>query len=947
MSGLIVHSDRSQLPDARVEGGPAHEAGRARGSSDAAARIVPVAFERSAAIPPISVGGDVGGPSRHAPSLAGRAGPAPAGVPGNRVESEALRSTQMLNQLIGHIESTRRFDAALNRPVLSGRAKAVLDHLGLVADACEAIAGGPAIGETLLTQMARLEATTLEQSMEKLRAVPAAIEVDAKLGDDVMDMIAAWTEEVSAQAEDRVKYLAQSLQSSPLSLSKMYDTKAKLNSAAAAILDNVIKAYSGDDAGREVLVRAKAAFETRMDRMSQASRENQGKLGSPRDVAGTNKLTGYHRLLSPLKARAEEAERKLRVLELLSSGGREDLNTPGTSEKGIVKDALAQVLKEAKVVGVHAEREVDHAFSALINSNPAWQTPVRNEIHLPAVATSGASEQPVPAGDLPMSAPSVGDLWVGDLSAVGASKLSDKFAVEANPLAVQTKIAVSEISPAPVFFDSYQGTGVNSHCSAEGTHAVNLAHTRLVDAEGNVLFSGARHGVFCAFGIHPAGIEQMKDNEVEHLIRTLLPPDAWRVDANGKADMRATKVHVRKHPELVDQMRHAANRNRAAEVVALTVMTDPALCRAAVHGGRPTVDILSVSLLTPDVFRRDPEENETAMLADQAAAWKAVSGVQTIQIRHPETGEPLEVEVNVRPVPMNYGVNAGAFVSVLPALTGRLFGWNVSNALNVESLHTLFGRDLSNIDRSRTGVLGERIAQLEQQRRTELTQAQFDLDRHILRPLLPNPPRPTEDPRISTARAKGKTPEESRRLGHQAESEVRDEFVARAHELRQRVVALENMPNDQSTPLGAALELTRQIAAIHRDVAYRKEGSEPYKMPTRLAVLADLLGVKVAFNCKSGKDRTGELDTEIKHMKLQMAVTGKVPHYTRERTPEEKRHFHEVATNSGNFEIQQLNTGYTGYKLNGVNSLFSQFGSSGKDDELGKHFHGLSSFTLA
>ncbi len=115
--------------------------------------------------------------------------------------------------------------------------------------------------------------------------------------------------------------------------------------------------------------------------------------------------------------------------------------------------------------------------------------------------------------------------------------------------------------------------------------------------------------------------------------------------------------------------------------------------------------------------------------------------------------------------------------------------------------------------------------------------------------------------------------------------------------------------DDQSTPLGAALELIRQIAAIQSEGSYRKAGTEPYKMPVRVAVLAELLGVKVAFNCTNGTGRTGELDAEIKHFKLQMALTGKVPPPDRERTPEEQRHFHEVLTNSGNFEMQRLNTG--------------------------------------
>jgi hypothetical protein len=262
---------------------------------------------------------------------------------------------------------------------------------------------------------------------------------------------------------------------------------------------------------------------------------------------------------------------------------------------------------------------------------------------------------------------------------------------------------------------------------------------------------------------------------------------------------------------------------------------------------------------------------------------------------------------------MNYGVNQGAVTGVAGVHTEEVSGWHVSDTLNDAALHSLFGGNLTNIAGSRAGVLGERIGQLESRHRTDLQSALFALQSH----------------NTSVLRSGGRNPEagNARRMALEAE-----------------VKRLQSVPNDTSTPLGSALELARQIGDIHREGAHRNAGSEPYKMPTRLAVLAGLLGVKVAFNCKSGKDRTGELDAEIKHFKLQMATTGKVPHYKRERTPEEIRHFHEVATNGGNFEMQQLNTGFTGYKLKGVGALYKQFGGTGKD-EFTSNFHGLSDLT--
>jgi hypothetical protein len=161
----------------------------------------------------------------------------------------------------------------------------------------------------------------------------------------------------------------------------------------------------------------------------------------------------------------------------------------------------------------------------------------------------------------------------------------------------------------------------------------------------------------------------------------------------------------------------------------------------------------------------------------------------------------------------------------------------------------------------------------------------------------------------------------------------RGNIEARIHGLQREV----SMINDLFT----------QIGDMRKDESYRQAGKEPYKMPTRLAVLADALGVNVAFNCKSGKDRTGELDAEAKHLRLQMEDTGKVPHYNRERSAQEVNDFHEVVTHSGNLEMQRLNTGYAGYKLKGVPEIYSQFGASGAKDGLSRNFMGLSEYTAS
>lgn len=85
-------------------------------------------------------------------------------------------------------------------------------------------------------------------------------------------------------------------------------------------------------------------------------------------------------------------------------------------------------------------------------------------------------------------------------------------------------------------------------------------------------------------------------------------------------------------------------------------------------------------------------------------------------------------------------------------------------------------------------------------------------------------------------------------------------------------------------------------------------------MVKRLAVLANMVDGQVLYNCKSGKDRTGELDAEAKHLAALIAMDRDVPTPDREMNAEDARAFKEFALNAGNHEVQKLNTGVAGYK---------------------------------
>lgn len=121
-------------------------------------------------------------------------------------------------------------------------------------------------------------------------------------------------------------------------------------------------------------------------------------------------------------------------------------------------------------------------------------------------------------------------------------------------------------------------------------------------------------------------------------------------------------------------------------------------------------------------------------------------------------------------------------------------------------------------------------------------------------------------------------------------------------------------------------KLCEQIRDMWADGSYMKMGKDPYKMPARLAVLANMIDNTTVWNCKSGKDRTGELDVEAKFLAAQIELTGEVPEPEHEFSDEETRMFREFALSTGSLEIQQYNTGIGGFKTEGVSAITERIG---------------------
>ena len=148
--------------------------------------------------------------------------------------------------------------------------------------------------------------------------------------------------------------------------------------------------------------------------------------------------------------------------------------------------------------------------------------------------------------------------------------------------------------------------------------------------------------------------------------------------------------------------------------------------------------------------------------------------------------------------------------------------------------------------------------------------------------------------------------------------------------------------------IGVATELGQQISDIYIGDKYKTAGNDPYKIASRVVLLSFMIGGGTAFNCKSGKDRTGQLDIEAKCLAMQIATTGKVPDPETEKSDLEKNQLLTLSLlDLSSAAMQKYSTGYPGFKLGGVDALWNNLVNSGSSatDAIKRAFKGLSTYT--
>jgi hypothetical protein len=361
--------------------------------------------------------------------------------------------------------------------------------------------------------------------------------------------------------------------------------------------------------------------------------------------------------------------------------------------------------------------------------------------------------------------------------------------------------------------------------------------------------------------------------------------------------------------------RETANVNRAKEIIKAAVVSDPAKLEKAIKEGKIEINLNSISLVTPDelrpignLFKKGiKKDNEKAMLNEQLEAWKKLDGKEnTIKVKD-KNGKEYEIKVKTNILAFNFGVNQGA-VGKLSSIIG---GWGNSDITNSQSMNKLFG--LSSKQLNDALAANEMLKNLEETGIGGISHKEYEQNKSNLIKQAP-----------VYKEFGGVVGNKLKELDTKLKTATKDEAI----EIKQKMDIIEQLSN--------------QIKEIWDNKSYKKSGGDPYKMVARIAVLTNYLDDTVAFNCKSGKDRTGELDVEAKFLSLMINKNnGKVPSYNKKLTDDEKKIFREIALNSGNLEMQKYNVSAGGFKLEGVDAITERLG--GKDAKevhrgLSKHF---------
>jgi hypothetical protein len=395
-----------------------------------------------------------------------------------------------------------------------------------------------------------------------------------------------------------------------------------------------------------------------------------------------------------------------------------------------------------------------------------------------------------------------------------------------------------------------------------------------------------------------------------------IPVNMWQSelkDETGQTMFRQLRTGVNCAYDVTNEgARKDINLGRARDMLESHVKTHPGVLQqldeVPPKGSEDNPIVLRnlwVSHLTPDFARpiiKGPNENELRMSREQNEAMQSLAreGLHPYTILDSEN-QPRNIWVKYEPIMFSMGVNVGA----VGGLSGALGGWGTANPeFNEPSMEMLLGRDGMN-----GGEFGGWVKdgiEANKQRILDAREQQAKLSRDL-------------------DRARN-------RVGFDPQMEVNTE--RELTELDERIAQLE-ASNERIEALA------QQVQQLWSSGDFQKAGEDPYKMSSRLGVLGYEVGCAITSNCKSNKDRNSYGDVHMKDLSIQMHTKGEIRGVNEPRSREEELNLRTLTRESGNHELQRLNVGGAGYKLEHVARVFQAQGLPVDDPG----FYGFGKFT--
>lgn len=299
---------------------------------------------------PMNVPGTVDGAghARVLPELA------PGAVTPQQLGARRDRIVGLINQLIHAIGS----DRGRNGGTLSPEGEVLRECVNRCCDAFSLLDEGSTAGDRLMAQMEDLEkvATFLKSEIDG---------ASGQLPEDLRMQVRVLREDLLAQVQDRIAYLGHTVANAPLSLHRMYESKARFSEGAVRVINAQLLRCDLSSAQRSQLEEARDhIFAARAAQLRQEAREQFGKPGNAREVLGEKP-----KFLSLLGIGAQHRAREALGRELMACAAGAPLpccNTPRIDEQTIIQDTLEKVFEEARLVDL----DLGHAFHDAMEWKP-------------------------------------------------------------------------------------------------------------------------------------------------------------------------------------------------------------------------------------------------------------------------------------------------------------------------------------------------------------------------------------------------------------------------------------------------------------------------------------------------------------------------------------------------------------------------------------------------